>query len=61
MSGERLLAHLAHVRPLARVDALVVFEMRRLGELHAAHVATVRFFPGVDSRVVFEIGGLGEG
>lgn len=55
VARKRLLANLADVRTLARMDALVVLEVRRLRELHPAHVTPVGLLPGVYPRVVLQI------
>lgn len=60
MPRERFIAHLAHVRPFARMDAFVVFQMWRLRELHAARVAAIRLLARVNSRMVFQIGRFSE-
>lgn len=55
--GERLLAHLALIRTLARVYSLVILEMRTLRKLHAAGGALEGLLAGVHPAVIFQVCG----
>lgn len=57
---ETFVANLANVRLFAAVCSLMVFQMRRLGELHATSSALIWFFTGVYPRMVLQVHCLGK-